>query len=216
MKAVGYARVSTDEQGVSGLGLEAQEAAIRTETAHRGWRLEAMHVDVASGSSMRKRGELGKALRMLGRGDADVLVVAKLDRLSRSRLDFATLLETAAREGWAVTVLDLGVDTTTSNGRLIMSIMIALAQWEREAIGDRTKKALEQVVAKGGKLGRRSGVSDETRHTIRALRAADMSWQKVADALTATGVPTAQGGRWHANTVRRLHAAGCTPLPTGV
>lgn len=205
MRCVGYARVSTDEQGDSRLGLDSQEQTIRAEIKHRGWTLEAFHVDVASGSTMRRRGELGKALRMLARGDADVLMVAKLDRLSRSVVDFASIMETSNKEGWAVSVLDLGIDTTTTNGKLIMHIMIALAQWEREVIGDRTKAALAQVVARGGKLGRRSGVSQEALKMIRAFRAAGMSWQKVADALTANGVPTGQGGTWHATTVRRLH-----------
>ena len=129
MRAIGYTRVSTEEQGDSRAGLEAQEAAIRAEVKHRGWELKEMMSDVASGGSLRKRDELGRALRMLAAKDADILVVAKLDRLSRSVLDFAGIMENANREGWAVAVLDLGVDTSTTNGKLIMHVMIALAQW---------------------------------------------------------------------------------------
>ena len=204
MRVYGYMRVSTDEQGDSRAGLEAQEAAIRAEVAHRGWDLVDLRHDVGSGKSLRRRESLGTTLRDLAAGRAEMLVVAKLDRLSRSMLDFAGMMETAADEGWALSALDLGVDTTTTNGKLIANIMIALAQWERELIGDRTRTALAAVKARGTHVGRKSGVSDETMRLIRTLRATGVSWQKVADALTAEGVETGQGGRWHAATVRRL------------
>lgn len=206
MRAIGYVRVSTEEQGDSRAGLEAQEAAIRTETARRGWDLLGVRSDVASGKTLRRRGELARTLRDLAAGEADVLVVAKLDRLSRSVLDFAGIMEAANSEGWAVSVLDLGVDTTTTNGKLIMHVMIALAQWEREMIGDRTRAALVAVRARGTRVGRRPGVSEETRRMILVLRESGLSWQGVADALARAGVPTAQGGRWHGSTVRRLVA----------
>ena len=204
MRVIGYMRVSTEEQGDSRAGLEAQEAAIRAEVAHRGWDLVDLRHDVGSGKSLRRRESLGTTLRDLAAGRAEMLVVAKLDRLSRSMLDFAGMMETAADEGWALSALDLGVDTTTTNGKLIANIMIALAQWERELIGDRTRTALAAVKARGTHVGRKSGVSDETMRLIRTLRATGVSWQKVADALTAEGVETGQGGRWHAATVRRL------------
>jgi len=207
MRAIGYLRVSTAEQGDSRAGLEAQEATIRDEIERRGWELLDIRSDVASGKTLRKRDELGRTLRDLQAGYADALVVAKLDRLSRSVLDFASVMETAQAQGWSVVVLDLGVDTTTTNGKLIAHIMIALAQWERELIGDRTRAALRAVRARGTRVGRRSGVEAETVRLIRVMRTSGMSWQRIADALTQEGVPTAQGGRWHAATVRKIAAA---------
>lgn len=198
-------RVSTREQGDSGAGLEAQERAIRAEVKRRGWDLVALRHDVASGGSMRKRDELGATLRALHRKEADALVVAKLDRLSRSVLDFAGVMEIAKAEGWSLVVLDLGVDTTTINGELIANIMIVLAQWERKIIGERTKAALASVKARGTHVGRKSGVSQDTLSTINTMRISGDSWQKIADALTAAGVPTSQGGRWHASSVRKIH-----------
>lgn len=221
MRVIGYLRVSTAEQGDSGAGLEAQEAKIRAEVAHRGWELVDIRSDVASGKSMRRRDELGRTLRDLRDGYADALVVAKLDRLSRSVLDFAGIMETAKTENWSVVVLDLAVDTTTTNGKLIANIMIALAQWERELIGDRTRSALEAVKARGTKLGRKSGVDVDTIRMIRMLRGQRLSWAKIADALTAEEIPTGQGGQWHAATVRRLAQradeleAVDEPLPIG-
>lgn len=205
MRAIGYCRVSTEEQGDSKAGLESQEATIRAEVAHRGWELVDLRSDVASGKSMRRRDELGRTLRDLRDGRADALVVAKLDRLSRSVLDFAGIMETASLEGWSVVVLDLSVDTTTTNGKLIAHIMIALAQWERELIGDRTKAALVAVRARGTKLGRPRGVDDETLRLIRILRDGGKSYAAIARALDAEGIPTAQGGRWHSATIRKLY-----------
>lgn len=206
MRVIGYARVSTEEQGDSRAGLEAQEAAIRAEVERRGWELVDFRYDVASGKSMRKRDRLGETLRDLAAGNAETLVVAKLDRLSRSVLDFASIMEIASKEGWALAVLDLGVDTTTANGELVANIMISMAQWERRIIGDRTRAALKAVRARGTHVGRKSNVSQETLRTIQTMRNAGLSWQRIANALTASGVPTSQGGQWHAATVRRLIA----------
>ena len=140
MRAIGYCRVSTGKQEDSGAGLEAQEASLRREADHRGWTLELV-TDVASGKAMGNRAELGKALRRLRDGEADVLVITKLDRLSRSVSDFANIMTLAAKEGWAIVVLDLGVDMTTPNGKMLAQIMMALAEWERELIGQQIGRA---------------------------------------------------------------------------
>lgn len=207
MRVYGYQRVSTEEQGDSRAGLEAQESAIRAEVERRGWELVDLRSDVASGKSLRKRDELGRTLRDLRDGHAEALVVAKLDRLSRSVLDFATLMETAVAEGWSINVLDLGVDTTTANGELVANIMISMAQWERRIIGDRTRAALAAVKARGTHVGRKSNVDPETLRLIRVLREDGKSYAGIAEALEREGIPTSQGGKWHAATVRKLYQA---------
>lgn len=206
MRAIGYCRVSTDEQGESGLGLEWQHSVIEDEIRRRGWQLEHVYTDVASGKSLRRRHDMQAALAVLALGGADVLVVAKLDRLSRSVSDFAEILAQSQEQGWALDVCDLGVDTTTPSGKMVAQIMMVLAEWEREMIGDRTRNALVMAKARGAKLGRPSGVDDDTRRLIRMLRRQGLSWAKVATALELEGVPTGQGGRWHAATARRLAA----------
>lgn len=205
MRAVGYCRVSTEEQGQSGLGLAAQEETIRREVDRRDWSLERLYTDVASGKSLRRRTDFAEAMRVLAAGEADVLVVAKLDRLSRSVSDFAAILARTQVEGWALNICDLGVDTTTPSGKMVAQIMMVLAEWEREMIGDRTKSALRMAAAKGTRLGRPSGVDSETVRLIRVLRDSGRSWAKIADALDREGVPTGQGGQWHGATVRRLY-----------
>lgn len=207
MRAIGYCRVSTDEQGDSGLGLAAQKETIRQEVIRRGWDFETMYGDTASGKSLRGRDDFGRALQTLAAGEADVLVVAKLDRLSRSVSDFAAILHQSQTEGWALDVCDLGVDTTTPSGKMVAQIMMVLAEWEREMIGERTRAALKAARAKGTSLGRKSGVTPETKRLIRVMRAAGESWANIARALEAENIPTAQGGRWHAATVRKIHGA---------
>lgn len=206
-KAVGYCRVSTDAQGERGYGLDAQRALIEEEAERRGWTLEHIYVDVASGKSVRGRPEFGAMLGALADKQADVLIVAKLDRLSRSLVDFAQTMALAAEQGWGIDALDIGVDTSTINGELIANIIMALAQWERRIIGQRTTAALVQVRAQGKVLGRPSGVSVETRRLIRTLRKSGLSWQKIADRLAEEKIPTGQKGSWHAATVRKVYLA---------
>ena len=206
MKAIGYCRVSTDEQGRSGLGLESQRDIIEREVSRRDWTLEHIYTDVASGKSLRRRREFGTALAALADGSVDVLVVAKLDRLSRSVSDFAAILARSNLERWELNICDLGVDTTTPSGKMVAQIMMVLAEWEREMIGDRTRAALQVARSRGTKLGRRSNVDAETLRLIHILRESGKSWHGIADALAAEGIPTAQGGRWHGATVRKLHA----------
>ncbi len=201
--AVGYCRVSTDQQGDSGAGLAAQRAAILAEVQRRGWTLREMHVDVASGKTTKRRPDLAAALKSLAGGEASVLVVAKLDRLSRSLVDFASLMAQSQREGWSIVALDIGVDTSTINGELVASIIMALAQWERRIIGQRTKDALAAVRADGTRLGRPGNVSTEAEAVILALHDAGRPLRAIARNLNAQGIPTAQGGReWYASTVR--------------
>src|SRR5207247_3737910 len=116
--------------------------AIQIEVHRRRWELVEVFTDAASGKSPNGRHGLQKALQALDRGRGDVLVVAKLDRLSRSLKDFAGMMDMAARKKWALVALDLGVDTTTPSGELCANVLVSLAQWERRAIGQRTKDAL--------------------------------------------------------------------------
>ncbi len=116
MQVVGYVRVSTDEQGQGGAGLEAQRAAIHQECERRGWTLGALDEDAGwSGKDLNRPG-IREALDRLQRREAKALVVAKLDRLSRSLVDFAAVMETGRRQGWAILALDCSVDSTTPAG----------------------------------------------------------------------------------------------------
>lgn len=203
-KALTYLRVSTDEQAASGLGLDAQRATLAQALKAREWRHVAELADEGlSGKDMR-RPALTQALAMLDRGEADALVVAKLDRLSRSVPDFGRLMERAKRKGWAIVALDLGVDTSTPAGELVANVMASVAQWERQVIARRTSDALQAKKAKGARLGRPVTLDPKVRARIVRERKAGRSFQVIAEKLTADGIPTARGGRWHAETVRGI------------
>ena len=202
---VGYVRVSTDEQADSGAGLAAQRASILAECSRRGWTLLTVHEDAgASGKSVAGRAGLQAALAAVESGAASALVVAKLDRLSRSLLDFASLTERSRRKGWALVALDLGVDTTTPSGEMMANVLAVFAQFERRLIGQRTKDALAQKRAAGVRLGRPRALPATTDSLILSLRSSGLTLPAIAERLTTMGVATGQGGRWHPTTVRRI------------
>ena len=201
MRAIGYARVSTNGQEY---GLEAQESRISEWAQEGGHELIGIESDRASGRSTRRRPGLDRCLAELRNG-ADVLVVAKLDRLSRSALDFAKLVEQSQREGWSLAVLDIGVDMTTPNGRLVAGILAQVAQWERELIGARTKDALAEAKGAGVRLGRRPALPTRVVKRIKREREKGATLAAIADGLNTDGIPTAHGGeRWWPATVRTV------------
>ena len=165
VQAVGYLRVSTEEQAASGLGLDAQRAAVERYAAAQGWELvEVLADEGTSGKSLEGRVALDQALnRVEGRGRvAQASVVAKLDRLSRSLLDFAALMERSRRNGWQLVALDLGVDTATPSGEMMANVLATFAQFERRLIGQRTRDALAAKKAAGARLGRPVTLSEES------------------------------------------------------
>ena len=223
MRVLAYCRVSTAEQAASGSGLAAQEATIAAECARRGWELVDTVVDAGASAASLDRPGFCRLLERLATGEADGLVVAKLDRASRSVVDLANLLAWCARADVAFTALDLGVDTTTPTGRLVANVMVSVAEWERSIIGQRTRDALAAIRADGRPISGPS-VADQAELTarIRAMRTAGATFQSIADRLNAEGVPTLRGGAlWRVSAVqsaagyRRPPAAHRVPeLPT--
>ena len=206
---VGYVRVSTEEQGDQGAGLEAQRHAIQEACAARGWHLVAIHQDVASGRSLESRPGLVTALQAVRGGEAAGLIVAKLDRLSRSVIDAAQTIERARREGWNLVALDLGVDFSTAAGEAMAHMTAVFAQLERRLIAERTRAALAVRKAQGVRLGRPPVIPEQLRRRIRRQRARGLTLQGIADRLTASGVATAHGGvRWYPSTVRWVVGEG--------
>lgn len=206
-RVVGYARVSTQEQGESGAGLDAQIDAIERECAHRRWNLEHIYQDVASGSSRDRRPQLAEAIATVERGDADTLMVSKLDRLSRSVPDFGAIIDEARAGGWNIVVIDLGVDLSTPAGEMVANVMAALAQWERRVISQRTRDALASRKRDGMKLGRPVGVDPDTEGMILTLHRSGLGLRAIATSLNTHGITTPQGGStWRASSVRSILA----------
>src|SRR5450631_1383594 len=164
--AVGYARVSTDAQTESGLGLAAQRRAIKLAAEARGLTLVAIEVDEGVSGTRVVRDGLQRALGRIEVGEVGVFIAAKQDRLTRSLLQLAELLERSAREGWRLVFADTGTDTGTDSGALLAGVMGSVAAWERQRIANRTREALAVKKAAGARLGRPVTLPDTVRRRI--------------------------------------------------
>lgn len=203
-RVYGYTRVSTDDQAETGLGLAAQLAALEAESTRRGWDHVGIVSEVGSGGSMAGRPLLRELLDRLDRGEADALIVSRLDRLARSVGDFSRMLDRAERHGWSVIVLDCQVDTSTPAGRMVATILASTAEYERSLIRTRTREALTAKKAAGHRLGRPSKIDRRVLEVIVSMRDEGNTLRQIADALEAAGHVTATGcTRWHANTIRQ-------------
>jgi DNA invertase Pin-like site-specific DNA recombinase len=184
-------------------GIEAQRTAIRNAAAANDWHLVWAPADDGATGAHTRRAGLTWALDQLASGKADGLVIAKLNRLSRSVADFAQVLRVAKKQRWSVVALDLGIDTSTVNGRLVANIVMSVAEWEREIISQRTVEALAEAKESGVKFGRPILVPKPVIQRIRRLRSNGQTLRAIADQLNADRVPTAHGGdRWHSSTIR--------------
>lgn len=209
-RAITYRRVSTNEQADSGAGLDAQAATMASSIAARGWETLSDFTDEAVSGSIAptSRPALAQALDMLANGQADVLVVAKLDRATRSVSDLCALLDLADKQGWDFVALDLGIDTSTPMGRAMAQMSGVFAELERKMIGQRTSAAMQAMKANGQRLGRPVTLPADIRARIAAERSQGRSLRAIATNLNAENVPTARGGKtWHASTVKAVLAS---------
>lgn len=219
MRAVGYIRVSTQEQADSGLSLEGQEKRIRAYCEAKAWQLEEVIVDAGESGSNTNRPGLQRVRDMVRRREVEVVVVLKLDRLTRSVKDLGILLEELEKTQVAFSSVTDNFDTTTANGRLVMNVLASVAQWERDIIVERTTDALavkksrhERVgavpfgfsLAKDGKGLEPVPEQLATVEQIATMRREGIGLNAIARALNAAEVATAQGGRWAAKTIRGI------------
>lgn len=216
---IGYIRVSTDKQGDSGLGLEAQRASIERYAEQHGQTVIQWFEEVQSGTGRKARPIYHAALDA-ARKHRGTLIVAKLDRLGRKAADILALQDSG--------VEFVAVDNPNAN-RLTIGILAVVAEEEARLISERTRAALQAYQARGGKLGTPENLTPEVRQASNARRAQEAArrnkqatslvialrgqgWalQAIADKLTADEFPTARGGTWTPTAVSRLlrrHAA---------
>lgn len=222
----GYVRVSTEQQAGEGVSLDAQRAKLHAYALAMDLELVAVFEDAGLSAKTLARPGLQAALAMLEDGKASGLLVVKLDRLTRSVRDLGELVDRYFASRFSLLSLSDSIDTRTASGRLVLHVLGAVSQWEREAIAERTRDALAQIRAAGARLGgealgwRRGQALDasgrrccedvihegETIDRALELREQGLSIPQIAAALEAEGRRTKRGGRWHATTVQRLLA----------
>lgn len=221
--AIGYVRVSTQEQATDGVSLDAQRDRLRTYCRLNGIKLIDIKADEGYSGSTLARPGLQSALQMIRRGRANTLLVAKLDRLSRSLRDVCTLVEElfSDEQNHLLSLCGM-VNTHSAAGRMVLMNLANYCQFEREMISERTRDALQHMKAQGIRLGpahygyalgdhldeqgRRVLVPVESEQTVIAkmvaLRSEGLSFSQVVQRLNAEQVPARRGGPWRVNGVR--------------
>ena len=204
-KGVIYVRVSTSEQGESGLGLEAQISRCSAYAARSEIEVADVVSEVQSGKNLNKRPLLLSILDRLKLGELEVLVVAKLDRLSRSVIDLCSILELSEKQGWSIVLLDLGIDTTTPAGRVQAQVIAAFAEYERRLISQRTKEAMKAAKDRGIHCGVTSPIPQEIVERIVHERLEGKTWISIAIGLDYDLIPTArEASFWQVGSVQSV------------
>lgn len=217
MKVIGYVRVSTEEQASAGVSLDAQRAKLEQYAALYDLELVDVVIDAGASAKNLRREGLTRALAALEAGEAEALLVCKLDRLTRSVRDLADLLERYFGNRFALLSVAEKVDTSSAAGRMILNIMATVSQWEREVIGERTSAALQHKLANGEHVGAPAlgfevvdgrlaqvDTEQETVNRIAELHAAGHVLRDIAATLAIEGRTTKRGGQWHPQTVARV------------
>src|SRR5580700_1215295 len=223
MKAIGYVRVSTDRQAEQGVSLEAQEAKIRAMATVQSAELFDVIVDGGESAKSLNRPGLQRLLDLINAGKVDTVIIAKLDRLTRSVKDLCGLLELFEKRKVALVSVAESLDTGSAAGRLVITIMAAVSQWEREAIGERTRDALRHKRGNGERVGNIEfgyRLSPDGRHlepdaaeqaalaAIRKLHSLGNTLRKIAATLNSQGYRTRRGTEWRLESVARVVRQG--------
>jgi DNA invertase Pin-like site-specific DNA recombinase len=242
-KIVGYVRVSTSQQAEEGISLDAQVQKIKGYVSLFPEKYELVDIIIGTESATNGRKKNGKrrkemnlslmlshrpklksCLSMIDDGEAQGLIVAKLDRLSRDVVVMGMLIHRYFTENQLVSVNEF-VDTKSPNGKLMLNMLTMVAQWEADSISDRTTTVLRHMKAEGVQLGRaafgqrhavstldehgRKVINDvpeelETIEVIKALHERNHSLRSICSMLTRGGYKTARGGKWYPATVSKI------------
>lgn len=229
-RAICYARVSTDKQADGGVSLEDQVERTQARVKADAFTLVDAVVDDGYSASSLDRPGIQQVLRLVRKRQIDVIVVTKLDRLTRSVRDFADLLELFEKQGISLVSLGEGVDTSSAIGRMVLNVMMSICQWFREEIAEKTATALAHKKRKGEKVGGRvpfgfdvvergsrpNGTSikvlvrNEAEQAVLdemfRLRAQGLSFSQIAEALNRRKITTKEGSLWVRQYIHRVMA----------
>jgi len=210
---IGYVRVAPRERAGERPGLDAQRLALADAARARGWDIVRVEEDVRSGRTLRRPG-LRAALAGCTSGEAEGVVVARLDRLTYSLADLAELVSEAVEEGFTIVSLDPDVDLHADGGRAVGAVLAEAARWQPRAITSpgRALARSSPGLGIGRRPGRPSSTPPEVAARIRELRAEGMTLQAICDTLNAEGVPTPRGGAtWRPTSLRSVLRAERVP-----
>jgi DNA invertase Pin-like site-specific DNA recombinase len=209
-----YTRVSTSMQVNDGMSLAVQERALKKAASDIGYKkTELLREEGRSGKSIKGRPVLSSALERLDRGEAEALIVTRVDRLARSTQDFLSIIDRANKNNWRVVMLDLNLDTSTYQGRFVVTIMSALAEMERAIIAERQKDVHKDRRANGVVWGKDKGpktkIPAEVLNVMTQWRASGISYSEIARKLNELEVSTSNGGKkWYASSVSHVLLKG--------
>lgn len=211
MDAIGYARVSTADQAQHGVSLEAQTEKIQAMGTVQGANLTDILIDAGESAKSLNRTGMTELLRKVDSGKVQAVIIYKLDRLTRSVRDLGALLERFEKKRVALISVTESLDTSTAAGRMVINIMMSVSQWEREAIGERTKDALAHLKANGLRVGNipygfelapdgktliENGDEQAVIRKIRDLRDEGLSLRAIAQKLNREGYKTRKRTSW--------------------
>jgi DNA invertase Pin-like site-specific DNA recombinase len=211
MKAIGYVRVSTEKQADFGVSLEAQAEKVRAMSVVQGAELIDVIIDAGESAKSLNRPGMARLMSVVDSGAVDTVIIAKLDRLTRSVADLAELLKRFERRGVSLVSVADSLDTRSAAGRLVLNIMVSVSQWEREAIGERTRDAMKHKRSNRERVGtilfgfqlsidgvhlEENPAEQAILSRVRELKAAGHSTRRIADELNRQGFTTRRGTAW--------------------
>ena len=221
--AIIYCRVSTGGQAKEGLSLDAQKTRCEAYCISQGYKIIDTVIDDGYSAKDMNRPGFKKILSKLKNGKASILVFFKLDRLTRSVKDLASILETMEETGFQLASISESLDTSTASGRMMLNLITTVAQWEREVISERTKEVLDHKKCKGEKTGgkRQYGYDIEDRDgkkiavpnnaeqkkikLMKKLREDGLSLPAICKELRRRKIKTVEGSTtWQPMTVSRI------------
>ena len=216
-KAIGYIRVSTEMQVNEGVSLDAQSAKIRAYCELNDLELIEIICDAGKSAKTTNRDGLQKCLAAIASGEAQAIVVYKLDRLSRKVLDTLNLISEIESHGASLHSISEKLDTSSALGKFFVNMTAALAQLERDQISERVAMAMAHKKGEGQHCGRaaygfemvdKELVKVESQFEaiaiIREMRASGATLRTIADRLNSEAIPTQRGGKWQASTINQI------------
>lgn len=222
MRVVGYVRVSTEEQAADGVSLADQAEKVGLYARLHGHELAEVVADRGASAKSLDRPGLARVLAMLDRREVGGVVVAKLDRLTRSVRDLGRLLDDYFGEG-RLQLFSVGdsIDTTTAAGRLMLNVLMSVAQWEREKIVEGTVSALRYKRSVRERISRHvpygSDLADDRKTLVdnrpeleiiatmrRQRELSGKSFRAIARELNDAGIPAKNGGKWNHTSIRSI------------